>query len=665
MNNLLAIIILLLVPVQFWAQTKSDADTKTVDDVLKALTAVRTYYQVSVSPDGSHVTWVEGRTGEGVHGTGIFVADTSGSALPYRITATENDSAFEGEIAWSPDGTQLAFQSDAEHAGQQQLYVADIRSSQTRKLTGFIGSISTPLWSPDGKSIALLYIKDSTRSAGPLQPMTPASGVVEDKIYEQQIGVVDASSGNFRAVSPADMYVYEYDWAPDSKGFVVTAAQGDGDNNWWIAQLFRLELDGKMRPIYTPAEQVANPRYAPDGKTVAFIQGVMSDQGVTGGDVYVVPASGGEARNLTVAMPASASWLSWSSSSKVLFTALADGDSAVNTVTMDGKVSQLWQGAERISSGSWAVGLSLARNGQQTAVVRSSALHPPEIWAGHVGAWKQITHANEQVKPLWGEPHSIHWKSDGLPVQGWLLAPRNYQPNKRYPLIVYAHGGPAAACEAGWPGLPVAAYAAAGYFVFCPNPRGSYGEGEAFARANVKDFGGGDYRDLMTGTDEVLRTFPIDSNRLGLSGWSYGGYMTMWTETQTHRFAAAVAGAGIADWLSYYGENHIDQWMVPYFGASVYDDPNAYARSSPINFVKQVKTPTLILVGDRDGECPAPQSFEWWHALKTLNVPVEFVVYAGEGHMIQQAAHRRDVILRSVQWFDRWLAPERQASGRP
>jgi len=169
----------------------------------------------------------------------------------------------------------------------------------------------------------------------------------------------------------------------------------------------------------------------------------------------------------------------------------------------------------------------------------------------------------------------------------------------------------------------------------------------------------------------VPKQFPVDKDRVGIKGWSYGGYMTMWAETQTNRFRAAVAGAGLANFHSYYGQNDIDQWMIPYFGASVYDDPAVYAKSSPITYVKNVKTPTLILVGDRDGEVPAPQSYEWWHALKTLSVPVQFVVYPNEGHMIAQPEHRRDIILRTIEWFNRYM-PEpkanstgRQAAGRP
>ena len=166
-------------------------------------------------------------------------------------------------------------------------------------------------------------------------------------------------------------------------------------------------------------------------------------------------------------------------------------------------------------------------------------------------------------------------------------------------MVVSIHGGPANLNTPHWPGanFDLSVLSALGYFVFFPNPRGSYGQGEAFTRANVKDFGYGDLRDVMAGVDAVLKQAPVDPNRMGVAGWSYGGYMTMWTVTQTNRFKAAVAGAGIANWQSYYGENSIDQWMIPYFGASVYDDPAVYAKSSPITFIKNVKTPTLIVVG--------------------------------------------------------------------
>ena len=171
----------------------------------------------------------------------------------------------------------------------------------------------------------------------------------------------------------------------------------------------------------------------------------------------------------------------------------------------------------------------------------------------------------------------------------------------------------------------------------------------------MKDFGYGDFKDIMAGVDEAIDVAPIDPNRLGICGWSYGGYMTMWAVTQTNRFKAAMAGAGLSNWQSYYGENLIDQWMIPFFGKSVYDDPEVYAKSSPINFIKHAKTPTLILVGDSDGEVPAPQSYEFWHALKTLGVETQFVVYEHEGHMFSNPKHRRDVVERTLAWFDAHL----------
>jgi dipeptidyl aminopeptidase/acylaminoacyl peptidase len=222
--------------------------------------------------------------------------------------------------------------------------------------------------------------------------------------------------------------------------------------------------------------------------------------------------------------------------------------------------------------------------------------------------------------------------------------------------VVNVHGGPAHACTSHWDEGLNGAEAALGYFALCSNPRGSYGQGEAFTQGNVKDFGGGDYHDIMAGVESLTKKYPIDPKRIGIRGHSYGGYMTMWAETQTTRFAAAVAGAGLSDWLSYYGLNDIDEWMLPFFGASVYDDPAVYAKSDPMRFVKAVKTPTLILVGDRDGEVPMEQSVEWWHALRAMNVPTTLVVYPDEGHMFVKAADERDYNLRTLEWFEEWFA---------
>jgi len=301
-------------------------------------------------------------------------------------------------------------------------------------------------------------------------------------------------------------------------------------------------------------------------------------------------------------------------------------------------------------------------NTANVALIRQSFDHAREVWAGPIDNLKQITHLNDTLKPAWGKAESIDYTNEGLHIQGWLLYPAGWSPNggdpqKKYPLLVSVHGGPSAAVTPHWPGVAYGSvpFSALGYFVFLPNPRGSYGQGEKFTQANVKDFGYGDLRDIVAGVDAVEARYSIDAQRVGLTGWSYGGFMTMFAVTQTHRFRAAVAGAGISDWLSYYGENSIDQWMIPFFGASVYDDPAVYAKSSAIPYIKQTTTPTLVVVGDRDGECPAPQSYEFWHALRDLKVPTQLVVYPNEGHGFVDPAHRRDVAVRAIEWFARYM----------
>ncbi len=633
------------------------AQQPNVDRVVDAAFAVVQPGQAAIAPDGARVAWVQPmRPGRG---SGIFVTTVppAPGLAPRRITAGTGSHS-EDEIAWAPDGRQLAFLSDAPSPGQDQVFVADVTSGAARQLTHVTGYLSDLKWSSDGKTLAFLFIENAPRAAGPLVAMTRAVGIIEEKTFEQRIALADLAGGEVRQISPADFYIYEYDWAPDSKAFVVSAAKGAGDPNWWFAQLYTLGVaGGEMKSILKPPLQIAEPHWSADGKSVAYIGGIMSDEGSTGGDVFVVPASGGEAKNLTPGMKASASWLEFLPSGQIVFTAIEDGQSGLYKLDPNGGTPQrLWIGPEVIHAEGWGVSASVARDGVTSAVVRSSFERPPELWVGPVGQWKQVTHLNAQLQPQWGKAENLHWDSGDLRVEGWLLYPRNFDPSRKYPLVVTVHGGPAAACMPRWPGYPFEApLASQGYFVLCPNPRGSYGMGEQYTQGNVKDFGYGDFRDIVAGVDAVLKLAPVDEKRIGITGWSYGGYMTMWAVTQTRRFAAAVAGAGLSNWLSYYGENDIDGWMLPYFGASVYDDPQVYQRSAPITFIKQAKTPTLVLVGERDGEVPAPQSFEFWHALKTFNVPTQLVVYPDEGHGIREPEHQHDIVHRMLDWFARYM----------
>ncbi|HEY1546703.1 MAG TPA: S9 family peptidase [Kofleriaceae bacterium] len=612
--------------------------------LLDDLSTTHYFEEVAISPDGHRVAWVEKIIDKG-RDTGrvaVFASTVDGASAARKLG--------EGrQLAWSHDGKRLAWVD-------KQLTVATIGGGVTT-LTKLDGTIGAPAWSPDDARIAILFAEHNA-GGGPLNAEPAATGEIGGAIHNQRITLVDVKTRAVASISPPELHVYEAAWSPDGKTFALTAAPGPGDNNWWTAQLYTLAVaGGAPTPIYKPELQIAQPLWSPDGQTIAFIGGLMSDEGFTGGDIYTIAATGGKAVNHTPGRASSPNTLAWISPTQMLVSEYVGGSSAFSTLDLaTGKLAQLWQGGESIHAGTWG-NLSIARDGTTVAVVRSDVEHPPEVWAGAIGSWKQLTHLNASHHPAWGDVKSLTWKSDGRDVQGWLLYPADFDASKRYPMIVVPHGGPAGIAMPAWPepSLQEATLAALGYFVFFPNPRGSFGQGEAFVRANVKDFGGGDLRDVMTGVDAALKLAPIDPARLGITGWSYGGYMTMWAITQTNRFKAAIAGAGISDWQSYYGENSIDQWMIPYFGASVYDDPAVYAKSSPITFVKKVRTPTLIVVGERDGECPAPQSYELWHALAALGVTTSLVVYPNEGHAFVDPKHKRDLLERGAAWFDKYL----------
>ncbi len=618
--------------------------------VLDSLPHTKIIDQVAISPDGASVAYI---VNDALTVTTIASGDSHTIALENKFPLREP--------AWSRDSKQLVVIADLPgEVPAAQLWTVNSDGSQLAKHADLKGFVQSPQFSPDGSTLAILFIENMPRMAGPLEPMTPLVGEISKAVYEERLATVDLKTNQVKQISPVDMYIYEYDWMPDSKSWAAIAARGNGDAEWWVARIYSVSADtGKMRELYKPKLQIADPQVSPDGKQVAFIEGLMSDAGLTGGEVYVVPVEGGSAKNLTPGIEASPSAVAWRDDS-IIFAQNIDGNSGFGVIAPNSKPRNLWAGEELTGkyTDAWVPNASFARDAMTTAVIRQSATAPPEVWAGQIGNWKQITHLNAGIKPAWGEMKNVHWMNGDTRVQGWLMFPKDYDPSKTYPLVVNVHGGPSWACTSIWDqGMiePVAAQSAMGWLVLCPNPRGSYGQGEKFTQGNVQDFGGGDFTDIMTGVFALAKNYPIDAKRLGIRGHSYGGYMTMWAETQTTRFAAAVAGAGLSDWLSYYGLNDIDEWMVPFFGASIYDDPVTYAKSDPMHFVKEVKTPTLILVGDRDGECPMEQSVEWWHALDAMHVPTKLVVYPNEGHLFKKAEDARDYVLRTLEWFDEWF----------
>jgi dipeptidyl aminopeptidase/acylaminoacyl peptidase len=625
-------------------------------EVLTASFALRDIGGVNLAPDGSALAWEQGfrdprRLLNSPRFSALYVERLDGGARVPLSAGKPGAYCDEENAVFSPDSRAIAFLSDARSKGRLQVFIANAGGGGVRQIGQLAGNVQRLTWAPDGKTLAVLYIAGAHRKAGAIAPGARDVGVIGSTIDEQRLAILNVAGGALRAITPADSYVYEYGWSPDSRQIAVTYAKGNGDDNWWIARLATVDVaTGTTRDLFTPGFQIDDPQWSPDGTQIALIGGIMSDFGSTGGDLYLVDARSGIARDLTARAQLSVQSLRWNDAGSLDVVAHVSG--AMHLMRLDaatGNATALTDRAESLWS--W----SSARAGAEVALVRASFDDPPEVWAGPPNALRQVTRVNAAAVRFYGKVVSVQWTSDRFTVQGWLVYPREFDPSRTYPMVTMIHGGPSAISVPGFGNRNVNALASRGYFVFMPNPRGSFGEGEAFTQANIKDFGYGDWRDDLAGVDAALKTAPIDPNRLGLMGWSYGGYMAMWAETQTTRFKALVAGAGIVNWQSYYGQNKIDQWMVPFFGASVYQDPAVYAKSSPITFIERSKTPVLILQGERDEEVPAPQAFEFWHAMTTLGVPVKLIVYADEGHGPQKILNQIDILTQTVAWFDRFL----------
>jgi dipeptidyl aminopeptidase/acylaminoacyl peptidase len=615
---------------------------------------------IALSPDGTHLAWVQSTAATTSKQT--YIRETSRNAPAELVNLPITGERTDFDPAWSPDSKALALFSSAGERDQRQLWLVKGDGSGAKKIMNLHGYAARPRWSRDGKQIAFLYI-EGAGGGGPLMAAPATTGVIDTAIHNQRIAVLDIANGQVRQVSPPDLHIYDYDWSPDDRTFVATAAPGPGDNNWWIAQIYTIDiLKRNATSIYKPSLQVAVPRWSPDSKSIAFIEGLMSDEGFHGGDLFTMAANGGDVVNRTQGRKASVNSFFWQAPDRIMLVEYVGGGSAISELNpTNNSTRTIWKGPEGIHAFGNFPDFALSQDGKVAAVELSSYNSPPEVFAGPLGEWRNLTNNNAGLQANWGQAESIEWTNEGFNIQGWLVPPAKIEPGKKYPMVVLIHGGPSSLTTSEWPasfGMSraiIAALSTRGYYVLLPNPRGSYGQGEGFTRANVKDFGHGDLRDDLAGVDTAIKKYPIDPNRLGVTGWSYGGFMTMWTLTQTNRFRAAVAGAGIANWQSYYGQNLIDQWMIPFFGASVYDDPAVYEKSSPIRFIKNVKTPTLVIVGDRDAECPAAQSYEFWHALKTLDVPTKLIIYPGEGHLFIEPKHQVDRLEQTVAWFDKYL----------
>jgi dipeptidyl aminopeptidase/acylaminoacyl peptidase len=640
---------------------------------------------VQISPDGALVAFVAGdyfKVDSASAKRQIWLAPTSAGA-PRPFTG---GSRTDNTPRWSPDGRTLAFLSDRLEDGQAQIYLLERDGGEARRLTNLQGAINELEWSPDGTQLAFLLTDPATEEEQRRKQAKDDAIEVERNHKWRRVWTVDVASGATRQITSGDAQVWEFSWAPDG-GFALLVGSEPYEWSWFVARLARVGSDGGLpETIYSVAEkQFASPRVSPDGTQMAFLSCIWSDRGVNGGDVFVMPLAGGAPRNLTAGYAGSIWWIQWSADGAALdYIAYEDGEAAIGRIDVaTGARSTRWKGAAGFSES--AGSRYIARDTGAIAVLREDATRPLDLWlappttddrrpttdassssvvSGRSSAvdlkWKQLTQFHLQLCSLaLGETRVLRWQgSDGMAMQGLLILPVGYQEGQRAPLITWVHGGPAwlyTHCFYGAGRYPQQMFAGAGYAVLLANPRGSAGWGVEFTEANIGDFGGCDYEDIIAGVDHVIALGIADPARLGIGGWSYGGFMTAWAVTQTNRFKAAMMGAGICNWLSFHGVAEVGTWDQISYRASPYEQGGRYDRFSAIHYVDRVITPTVIVHGADDIIVPVGQSYEFFRALKDHGVPTELVVYPREPHGFRERGHNIDRLRRFLAWFQRYL----------
>jgi len=604
---------------------------------------------IQISPDGKKVAYVLRSLDEKKHKftSDIYVVDIKTGESIRMTYHPENDTT----PRWSPDGMKIAFASDREK--NNQIWIISATGGEAFQLTKLEDGVSGSLaWSPDGKKIAFSAPRELSEEEKKAKEEKRDEVVFEKTMRLNQLCVVDLASAEMKRLTDGKSNISEPAWSPDGQKIAYVSVPSMDVDDYFLAKicLIKASGEGPQRLTRTEALREGAPRWSPDGRYIAFSGHPGSNFWADPGDVYLVPVEGGDAVNLTEPLDRSENLLSWSADSSSLIFSFGS-----ETYGQMGKVDIATKKIDVLIPKKWDIyGASISPDFQTAVLVLTDASNPPDIWVSDINLKnpRRLTQVNPDIGQLrLGQTEIIRWKSfDGKMIEGILVLPVDYKEGQPVPLIIEPHGGPAGVRSVAF--SPVwQMLAGAGYAVFAPNFRGSGDYGRAFVRANIGDWGGGDYKDIMAGVDYLIARGIADKNKLAIEGWSYGGFMTNWVITHTDRFKAAVSGAGLSDLESFYGTTDIQGFMEYYHKGFPWVSREIYLRSSPLQSQFKVKTPTLILHGEEDRRVPISQGEQLYHYLKKSKVTVEFVRYPREPHGLQEPNHQLDRYTRMLNWF--------------
>jgi len=627
--------------------------------------AHRIVSEPALSPDGEMVAFVladatrpSGPARPAFTPSAIHAVPAAGGQT-VRLTQGRSDTS----PRWSPDGDWLAFLSDVERDGQRQVHVLPRHGGEPRQLTHLDSEIPVergrdPLaWLPDGTGVVFL-VTDPT-SAGTTERIARGEDHIlyEEEPRYQRLWSVSVGSGEVTPVSPPALQVWEFALSPDGRQVAAIVSDEPFEWGWYRARLAVFDLGGgPPRTLHQSWRQVAKPAWSPDQTLVAFLTSNLSDRGVDAGQPMVVPAAGGEARAVGGDERVSDTHLAFGADGRLLTATNVRAGAGISTIDIaTGARSWLWNARKSIGTLSLA---ATAGGRDLVAAVIDDLDRPQDVYAGTLSdgpiAWRRLTDLHADLAGATRcESREVSWTApDGTDITGFLHLPAGHTGGP-LPLVTQVHGGPTGCVRAEffyhqrWARV----LADAGLAVFVPNYRGSTGFGLRFAEANVGDMGGADLGDILSGIDRLVEDGVADPNRLGLCGWSYGGFTTAWAISQDDRFRAAVVGAGWVDWRSFHGRTDIPLWDRMHYQTDAFDPASHQRRFSPIDFIDRIATPTLIIHGTADLGAPVEQSYLLYRALKDQGVETQLALYPRETHGPSEYAHRLDILNRVRDWF--------------
>lgn len=636
----------------------------------------RTASDVQVSPDGRRVAYVVREpvmeSDKSEYRTQLWLSSTDGKRS-FPVTFAEQSSR---HARWSPDGEWIAFISKRTDK-KSNIWLLRASGGEGERLTDSKSDVSEFAWAPDGKHIAFVTTDPAADDWEKRQKEKDDARVVDGnekfgRLWVLAVSPDSAGKRTSRQLTKGSMSVGNVsedggsadslDWSPDARTIAFAHTPTSKLNDWTLSDISVVDVSsGSVRPLAATGAAESSPRFSPDGGSIAYVATDDPPRWARKAVIRLAPAAGGAARDLSASHDEQPGLVGWSGKGDRIYFSDSKGVSLVlySQDVSSGAIQAMTSEGEVVGSA------NLNGNATWIGFTRHTPAEPMEVYASPLAAFRpaRVSEINRSMPrhPL-GKTEVIAWKGDGgEPIEGLLTYPVGYEPGRKYPLLLVIHGGPAGVFRNTYvaaPGpYPTAVFAAEGYAVLRPNPRGSSGYGVKFRRANWKDWGGGDYKDLMAGVDRSIEMGVADPEKLGVMGWSYGGFMTSWIVTQTSRFKAASVGAGVTNLVSFTGTADIPSFLPDYFGGEPWEKEGweVYRSHSAMGHVQNVKTPTLIQHGEADLRVPISQGYELYNALKRRGVPTKMVVYPRQPHGVREPRLIRDLAERNLAWFDKYV----------